>query len=568
MIFLDIETNLAHDKIWLCVTYDSRKDKLMRWLSPTGLQEYLNDVSVCGHNIIGFDAPVLNRVWGITIPDELLVDTLVMARLYKPDIDPIMVDGKQEKHSLAGWGARLGHAKGNFTDFDSGFSEEMYTYCVQDVNVTYELFNHLQVEMKKFAQQSINWEHDVAVICNRMQNNGFAFDEKKAMTLQAQLSGRMADIENKMQEVFPPIVEHRVSEKTGKPLKDKTTVFNPGSRQQIADRLQGLGVVFSRHTEKGSIIVDEAVLETIDLPEAKLVSEYLMLQKRVAQINSWLELVGNDGRIHGRIITNGAVTGRCSHHSPNLAQVPAVGNPYGAECREMFIVPKRKSLVGVDLSGIELRCLSHYMQDRDWQLELLTGDIHWRNAQSFGLIPKGTIKDERNSEHKKARNITKTLTYAMLYGAGPAKIASTIGVTTGKAKTLIDNFLTNTPALVKLKSKIATTIEKHGTLPGLDGRQLWIRSQHAALNTLLQSAGAIIAKQWLIKATLLLKVKGIDAKLVAFVHDETQWEVAEEDADEAMQAIIHAASLAGNVLQFRCPVEAEGKIGNNWRECH
>ena len=326
--------------------------------------------------------------------------------------------------------------------------------------------------------------------------------------------------------------------------------------------------MFSKHTEKGSIIVDEAVLETIDLPEAKLVSEYLMLQKRVAQINSWLELVGKDGRIHGRIITNGAVTGRCSHHSPNLAQVPAVGNPYGAECREMFIVPKRKSLVGVDLSGIELRCLSHYMQDRDWQLELLTGDIHWRNAQSFGLIPKGTVKDEHNSEHKKARNITKTLTYAMLYGAGPAKIASTIGVTTGKAKTLIDNFLTNTPALVKLKSKIATTIEKHGTLPGLDGRQLWIRSQHAALNTLLQSAGAIIAKQWLIKATLLLKVKGIDAKLVAFVHDETQWEVAEEDADEAMQAIIHAASLAGNALQFRCPVEAEGKIGNNWRECH
>jgi DNA polymerase I-like protein with 3'-5' exonuclease and polymerase domains len=418
-----------------------------------------------------------------------------------------------------------------------------------------------------FSLQSIQLEHEVAVICRGMENNGFMLDIEKAMVLSATLSGRMSDIEENMQQVFPPIVEQRFSEKTGKQLKDKITVFNPGSRQQIAERLAGLGVVFTKKTDKGNVIVDEAVLEKIDLPEAKLVAEYLMIQKRVAQISSWLELVGDDGRVHGRVTTNGAVTGRATHSSPNMAQVPAVGSPFGAECREMWRVPKGYKQVGVDLSGIELRCLGHYLNDQEWMDELLKGDIHWFNAQSFGLVEKGTTKDDNNPEHKKARNTTKTLTYGVLYGAGAAKAGSIVGGNSSKGKKLIDSFINNTPGLSALKKKISRLMAK-GHLPALDGRRVWVRSEHAALNTLLQSAGAIIAKQWLIESTKLLQEKEIDAKLLAFVHDETQWEVREDQAEEAARLIEQAATKAGEALKFRCPVDAEGKIGNNWRECH
>jgi DNA polymerase I-like protein with 3'-5' exonuclease and polymerase domains len=107
-----------------------------------------------------------------------------------------------------------------------------------------------------------------------------------------------------------------------------------------------------------------------------------------------------------------------------------------------------------------------------------------------------------------------------------------------------------------------------GHLPALDGRRVWVRSEHAALNTLLQSAGAIIAKQWLVESTKLLQANEIDAKLLAFVHDETQWEVREDQAEEAARLIEQAATKAGEALGFRCPVNAEGKVGNNWRECH
>ena len=571
MIFLDIETNLKHDTIWLCVTKHNTTGEVRHWREADSLQQYLEGEQVVGHNIIGFDAPVLKKVWGVGIPDNMLVDTLVMSRLYKPDIDIVVPEqGKAPSpHSLEAWGYRLGSHKIGFTDFDGGYTESMATYCEQDVQLLEKLYGFLTTTMTRegFSQQSIQLEHEVAIICRGMEDNGFMLDIEKAMVLNATLSGRMSDIEQKMQEVFPPIVEQRVSEKTGKPLKDKVTIFNPGSRQQIAERLAGLGVVFTKKTDKGNVIVDEAVLEKIDLPEAKLVAEYLMIQKRVAQISSWLELVGDDGRVHGRVTTNGAVTGRATHSSPNMAQIPAVGNPYGAECREVWTVPKGYKQVGVDLSGIELRCLGHYLNDKEWMDELLKGDIHWFNAQSFGLVDKGTVKDDNNPEHKKARNVTKTLTYGVLYGAGAAKAGSIVGGNSSRGKKLIDSFINNTPGLSALKKKISRLMAK-GHLPALDGRRVWVRSEHAALNTLLQSAGAIIAKQWLIEATKLLQEKGIDAKLLAFVHDETQWEVREDQAEEAARLIEQAATKAGEALGFRCPVDAEGKIGNNWRECH
>ena len=571
MIFLDIETNLKHDTIWLCVTKHNTTGEVRHWREADSLQQYLEGEQVVGHNIIGFDAPVLKKVWGVVIPDNMLVDTLVMSRLYKPDIDIVIPEqGKAPSpHSLEAWGYRLGSHKIGFTDFDGGWTQEMATYCEQDVLLLEDLYNHITTTMTKegFSLQSIQLEHDVAIICRGMEDNVFMLDMEKAMVLNATLSGRMSDIEEDMQQVFPPIVEQRFSEKTGKQLKDKITVFNPGSRQQIAERLAGLGVVFTKKTDKGNVIVDEAVLEKIDLPEAKLVAEYLMIQKRVAQISSWLELVGDDGRVHGRVTTNGAVTGRATHSSPNMAQVPAVGSPFGAECREMWRVPKGYKQVGVDLSGIELRCLGHYLNDQEWMDELLKGDIHWFNAQSFGLVEKGTTKDDNNPEHKKARNTTKTLTYGVLYGAGAAKAGSIVGGNSSKGKKLIDSFINNTPGLSSLKKKISRLMAK-GHLPALDGRRVWVRSEHAALNTLLQSAGAIIAKQWLIESTKLLQEKEIDAKLLAFVHDETQWEVREDQAEEAARLIEQAATKAGEALKFRCPVDAEGKIGNNWRECH
>jgi len=606
MIFLDTETNLAHNKIWLCVT---RKEGIaLRWLSPDGLQEYLGDNIVVAHNLIGFDKPVLEEVWNIHIDNDKCIDTLVLSRLYKPDIDVVSIEGSRapSPHSLEAWGIRLGSHKIAFTDYDAGYSEEMAVYCEQDTALLEKLFYELTTQLNSlgFSARSILLEHAVAFICKQMEDNGFMLDMQKTMGLHAMLAGRMSDIETQMCETFKPTYETLktpeywevvtpdwkefkaetkgellqkikeagykaglIKEAIAGPMRVREHPFNPGSRQQIAERLIELGVKFKKKTEKGNIIVDETVLEGIDLPEAKLVAEYLMIQKRVAQIASWLELVKDDGRVHGRITTNGAVTGRMTHSSPNMGQIPSVGNPYGGECREVWVVPENKVMVGVDLSGIELRCMSHYLQDEGWQHELLNGDVHWKNAQSFGLIPDGTVKDDSNPDHKKARNLSKTLVYAASYGAGAAKIGSIVGANSSQGKKLLDNFINNTPGLAALKKKISKFVSR-GHLPGLDGRRVWIRSEHAALNTLLQSAGAIIAKQWLVESHNKYKEHSLNVRLLAVVHDEVVLECLPEQANLVKEITIQAAYDAGVSLGFRCPVGAEGRIGENWRDVH
>jgi DNA polymerase I-like protein with 3'-5' exonuclease and polymerase domains len=178
----------------------------------------------------------------------------------------------------------------------------------------------------------------------------------------------------------------------------------------------------------------------------------------------------------------------------------------------------------------------------------------------------GTTKQDIK-EHKDARNLSKTLTYSVLYGAGPAKVGSTVGGSAKEGMQLINNFMNNTPSLKKLKAKVDKYAAK-GWVPGLDGRKIWVRSEHSALNSLLQSAGAIIAKQWIVCFTKELHKRKIPYKLLAWVHDEVQIETSPVDGDEVGKIVVEAARRAGEILKFRCPVDAEYRIGGNWLDCH
>ena len=298
---------------------------------------------------------------------------------------------------------------------------------------------------------------------------------------------------------------------------------------------------------------------------AESLKEYLMLQKRIAQVESWLEAVADDGRVHGRVITNGAVTGRMTHMSPNMAQVPNSGAIYGPECRALWTVEKGNKLVGIDASGLELRMLAHYMNDNAYTHEVLSGDIHTANQTAAGL---------------QTRNQAKTFIYAFLYGAGSSKIGSIVGGSAKEGQKLIDSFLRNTPKLKELREKVARIYAKEARLPGLDGRKLLVRSEHSALNTLLQGAGAIVMK----KAVVILHKRLNRAKIwhqfVANVHDEWQIECKEADAETVGKLGVQSIADVVKELEvlddnppnpkkrLRCPLAGEYKVGNNWKETH
>ena len=559
-IVLDIETNKAHDKIWCVVTRNIDTDEVFTFTKTGTLQSYLDRATeIVTHNGIFFDFPVLKKVWGIKVKKSQVVDTLVLARLYNPSIE----DG----HSLAAWGQRLGFAKGDFTDFDGGLTDEMLEYCINDTKVTAELYKHLTQEMENdFSKESITLEHEVAIIIAEQERNGFRLDMPKALCLLSELKTKLDVIQVEMEKIFPPVViSGRTHKTSGKPLNDIITPFNPGSRQQIAERLQEKGWKPKKHTEKGSVIVDEEVLASLDYPEAKALAEYMMLQKRIGQVDSWIKAVESDGRVHGRVITNGAVTGRMTHMSPNMAQVPNSGSPYGHECRELWTIEKGNKLVGIDASGLELRMLAHYMNDDEYTNEVVSGDIHTANQTAAGL---------------QTRNQAKTFIYAFLYGAGSAKIGSIVGGSAKEGQRLIDSFLCNTPSLKALREKVARLYAAKGWLQGLDGRKLLVRAEHSALNTLLQGAGAIVMKQALVLFKKELTKQKIWHEFKANVHDEWQIECKEADAEKV--GIMGVQSIAQVVKELkvlddsppnpkkrlRCPLDGEYKIGDSWKMTH
>lgn len=548
--FVDIETNLKHNKIWLAVTKEANEDQCQHYRQEysMAIRNLKNQISgsksVVAHNLIGFDAPILRAVWGVPVAKSQAVDTLVMSRLHNP-----VIEGG---HSLKAWGKRLGEEKMEFdiTDFDAGWTHEMSQYCERDVVVLERLYNHLVEEFKQWpdqGKQSLELEHETAIVLSRMERTGFKINQEKASDMEAEVINEMDAIETQLQTVFPPIIEERVSLKTGKRLKDKVTVFNAGSRKQIAERLQGLGVDFDKLTDKGNIIIDDLVLNEIDLPEAKLLARYFWLQKRNGMLKGWRQATKANGRVHGRINSIGAVTGRCTHSKPNMAQIPS-----DKEYRSLWTVEDGRVLVGADLSGIELRCLAHYMQDPVYTKELLEGDIHTANQKAAGLP---------------TRDSAKTFIYALLYGAGPAKIGSIVDGDAQTGKTLINKFMRAIPQAKKLIDKVKRLGAK-GTIPALDGRYIQVRSEHSSLNMLLQSAGAIVAKQWLVTLNKKLAKEKLDAKMVAFVHDEIQIDCLEAHAPRVAELAIEAAKEAGEILNFRVPVAAEAKIGKTWAQTH
>ena len=541
---VDIETNGFKDNataIHCIVAKCPKTNTIKSWVQDEckDFKDWSTKIdSFIMHNGISFDGPILNKFTGTNIKTTDIRDTLIESQLFNPI--------REEGHGLGAWGKKLNFNKGDIDSFDT-YSEDMLEYCIQDVNLTHKVMNELDKEKVRFSKESIELEKKVRVIIDKQEENGFTLDLRKATTLKAALEDEANSLSQQATDIFPPTV---VELKT----KTKYIPFNIGSRKQIAERLMEKGWEPEHKTDKGNVIVNEEVLKNIDMKEAQMFSRYLLLQKRVSQIKSWIELCGEDNKVHGRVMTLKTVTGRMAHNSPNMAQIPAIYSPYGKECRECWTVSdaSRYTLVGTDASSLELRCLAHYMNDTNFTNELLTGDIHTSNMRMAGL----TDRDQ-----------AKTFIYAFLYGAGPAKIGKVVGGDAKQGQKLVNRFLSNMPALKNLRNKVQEASEK-GYIKGLDGRVFQIRSPHSALNTLLQGAGAIVCKQWLVCMIDMITATGIDAKLVASIHDEYQFEVNHKDVQKFGDITKKSIKITQEILNINCSLDSEWKAGLTWASTH
>lgn len=574
-VILDIETDLSHSQIW-CVGLEFEDGSTELVFDPCNMPNE-DEFKYIAHYGTSFDFPKLGEHWDYHVPIANQTDTVLLSKMY----DTNVTGG----HSLAAWCERLklgdeGKMAFDKELFDWGYTPEMGKYCLRDCTSLRLIYNWLVKNMAKmgFSEDSIRLEHDARVITDWQQKNGFKLDVERASDLYAGLASEKGEIERKLHEVFPPLIHKRYSDKRKDAdgnwirLKDNVEEFNVGSRPQIARRLESLGVRWTKKTPKtdagggGNIIVDEGTLKplAVKYPEAALCLSYLTLGKRASMVNGWLKAVKENSRVYGSVDTLGAITSRCTHSGPNLAQVEK-----GPVMRGNWIVERGNKLVGVDASGLELRMLAHYMQDEDYINLILHGDIHWANALSLEIASGNRldINGDEVEENERLRNQAKTFIYAFLYGAGDAKIGTIVGGGAAAGKRLKEAFLENTPALKTLREKI-DRIAKQGHLPALDGRRLRVRHQHAALNTLLQGAGAIIMKRALVIGYYELQRTMTPWQLVAQVHDELQSEVPSLYAKHVGKTFVKGIIKAGEYYNMRCPLDGEAKIGNSWAETH
>lgn len=560
--------------------------------------------TIIGHNVVKFDIPAIKKIYPrFELKKNVkYFDTLISSRLFWPELEPVdaakfsHIDRKYfGRHSLAAWGERLGVSKIKFKeeakkedeeikDVWAKWTETMQKYCEGDVEVSTKLYEYMSSQ--NADPRSLELEHEFALVMAKQEAFGFPFNEKAAFALVNTLKARRSELEDRLQQTFPPVEEERWSEKTGKQLKTKVTIFNPASRQQTAQRLQEKypEITFAS-TEKGGPKVDDDVLETLGqkYPEAQLLAEYQLLNKRLGQIaegkEAWLKhcKTYNDSRIHGEVVTNACISGRCSHKRPNMAQVPSVGHAFGAECRALFFAPSGWVLVGADASGLELRALGAwlaYFDDGEYAslVSKESFDIHTYNAKLFGIY------DGVGDISKATRDLSKRLIYCILYGGGAKKTGSIISPDSSEdtqykqGKKTIDTFYSNLPAIKKLKDLIEERITQRGYLTGIDGRRLQIRSKHSALNQLLQSTGAISVK----KATTILyddlENRGLkfgkDWGFVAHVHDEYQALVRPEHVEIYKELAINSFRKSGEYFGLKCPLTGEARVGKNWMETH
>lgn len=538
-----------------------------------GLARLRSAKRIVGHNFCKFDFHAIEKLHPGTLRPDQIDDTLIRARLLYPE---------EKAHNLKAWGERLGIPKGEYTGGFETFNPEMVTYGEQDIRVGRALWRHLVAKMEGWDwQQALDIENHFAIVIALQEFNGFPLNVAKAVELASKFRQERHDLVVELQKVFPPITHERVSEKTGKRLKDKVEVFNPGSGKQVASRLiERYGWKPRKYTKGGGIATDEQVLAALKYPEAKLLLRYARLTKMLGQIedgdNGWLKLIDKEtGRVHGAVNTLGTGTGRCTHFKPNVAQTDK-------ELREPWEPRKGWVQVGCDAEGIEFRMLSHYLQPLDGGKTIntvlngnkkLKTDIHSLN-QVAGLLYD--------------RDSAKTAVYALIYGAADPRLGKVVvddaRLGGGKPRlpgsnakewgaSLRKALGKGTPGLTQLIEKVSTSAKARGWVKGIDGRKIKVRSSHSAFNFLLQGGGAIAMKVALNVFHYEIApangwVHGVDFAYLANVHDEVQFECRPEIAEALGAAMADCIREAGVRLNIRCALAGAFDIGANWHETH
>jgi DNA polymerase-1 len=604
ILVADVEANGLLDtvsKLWQISIIDVETGRLSSYnrnTIPAGLEHLQKADKIIMHHGLGYDVHAIEICEGIQLDPMKIIDTLVLSKLARPD--------RPGGHALKAWGERFGVPKPEHDEWDK-WSPAMQVRCDEDAKITLRLYHKLEGMITKYPGP-VAMEHFVAWETSKMSRRGITLDVDFCRERASVLREEQEHVLKEIKTTFKPIVvpKEAAASKRVRTLKTvnsrhplygaldamvpycpvRIQEFNPASRQQVAERLvKKYGWKPSTFTPGGAAEISEETLGELPYPEAEVFARYLKVEKLLGFIEGepknghgggWLHHE-RGGVLHPQFNPLGTITSRPSCSSPNLQQVPARSED-GRRLRRAFTAREGRVLVGVDASGLELRMLGHYLARIDggaYAEEVVRGDIHTKVMNAIGFD---------HGDTKAGRDFTKNVEYGMIYGAGNeklGKLAKKNARAQGATLTTNDRKLgkgirkkvkDTIPGYEKLDEDVKQKAKYQGWIKGLDGRRIWLRSPHSALNFLLQSAGIIVIKQAMVEAPDALAAVGlvedVDYFPLLWVHDEWQVECRPEVAEQVGEILASTFALAGQTLGVRCQLDGEYKIGRTWAETH
>lgn len=623
----DLEADGLLDKatrVW-CGVFKELGNPIPVCFGPTEIDKmlkYMDTIDVLiMHNGIGYDWPLLRKLYDYEFKGKK-VDTLIMSRVLKPKrLIPFNCPVKNiGPHSVEAWGYRVGRGKPEHEDW-SVYSPEMLHRCKEDVFIQELIYEELLKEQKSSGgkwKQAFLMSFELFECLQKQEEYGWKVDKEHIEKCIVQLTRWIDRIDRVITPSLPNILEIEESKVKGEVNYIKRPFLKSGNYSEAVcnwldscnlpvDNAPVMGV-FSRVSfrpvnlnsgdETKNYLLslgwepkewnenDEGVRTSPKLSKddpfvgltskvGKLVAKRVQCRQRRSILEGLLGLIRKDGRIPS-VINSLAETGRATHR--NIVNIPAAKSFYGKQMRKCFSSADGKVLVGTDSDQNQIRQLAARMKDDEYTNIILNGrkedgtDQHSVNMRAAGL---------------KSRDDAKTFFYGFLFGSGDAKTGKIVKGTAEDGRRLKKQFLEGLPALGSLIEGLVSEWRKtakkrfnpkfnrmeyfNGYIIGLDGRPIYVMSEHALLVYLLQSDEAIMMSMAYIKANRDLAVKYQYGKQYGFVgwyHDEFTIECDADIAEDVKKISEDAIKWAGEYYKIPCPHKGDGKIGKNWYEIH
>jgi DNA polymerase-1 len=605
---IDIETDsLDATVIWVACVHNIVTKEERTLIGHDAIRDFIRNRPDCywvAHNGIEFDVPTVNRLLQLEVPVTKIVDTFVLSMLYHPTLPG--------GHSLAEWAKRVGMEKIEFDDF-SAYSEDMARYCLQDARICAETFRRLAARMRQvgFTEVGCSIEHRAWQIIRQQRRNGFAFDVKRAGRLFAEIRAKQEELKDKIYERFPPVLSC-IREYGHAYKRDGTFTanyqkhlarfpkleltgdggyrvydwveFNLGSPAQRVEKLTALGWVpreFTpitdkggggnpKATENGELVPSlKEFAEESGIEEVRLIAQWMALQGRANAVGNWIDLYNEKtGCIHGNLWLASSL--RYRHDNPNTANIPSVRvddneqpirgleGYYTYEARDLWTHrPGNRKLVGVDGKAMQMRNLAHWLNDEKFTEAVLASDPHSVNRDNWGLSPD-----------KAGRSLAKTLYYAIVMGAGDARIASEAKISLTEAKAAKKLVFDKAPGFPKLLNTLKEEWRKTGRITLIDGSKVVCKYDYTVIPYLLQGDESRIMKLAAIYIQQGIEKENLDVLKVGDIHDEHQYDCYVPHIDRFIELCRECFKRAGEFFKYRVPMDCDAKVGETWAETH